>query len=1072
MLTRNFLLSLLLLLGAASSVACTTPECPSKAGCTCDEKTPCGDGLSCENSVCKAVTNESTEEALSPEETTTEHQDAGPSERCTAGQAGCRCLESEVCATGLRCESGTCQACPEGAAGCACKSEKTCDSGLACENNRCAGCLGKHGCPCFGNGNCETGNKCHLAKDRTSICAVCQEKEADCNCTKDAECGGTLICVNRRCMDPSLANRIPASPKCYSDCEGDVKAKDGTLKVCHPEYKLVEDCPAGQTCHEGSCRTTEQIKQDDPKAYPYCQTDAHCPSWQACVQGRCYSTCRATSDCPSGFKCFSYVCRRECHLRTNLCDNQSICTTKGSDDGICLPKANSYDPNTPPKTTTSGTFALPFHTLEFNSANTSSEFRIQNKGEFPAEFVISRLRDNIGSAKPLAWLKIDLCKTYSNDGKFCTAFEGRPTAIEPLRLKDVPAGKTVILRVSDANGKPPSQTSYSGSIQIQSPLYGTQEAGIEYHERLDGQWKGTMIAFGNFEDTHIDQFPASSSLDLRTLKNALLRLWLNFKRREITRDQFFAVLRSLREQTWQVKQVADTCRKLYSTQASEDVLCYPYASEKGYEILSYSQREAPPPSGASELPFVINLKQKTDTLLEGRIDTSQTLQYAGHPQITLQLAESLGSKNLVPLASMNATIDLGGRFFLLKNETCPDSARFDKATLPWLVPGFSLLSEPRSGSLFRDRFACHAKTLPLNVPATATSAQKQAIEEANKSLSAANPVPNGWTLRRKLELVDGAVIDGNYLFLLYKERFLSFFHDDSGSTNPLNGDFVNYGYILLQRVPAELKDEDFLGNPAPKETACTGTSGCTNSEVCIHGACRPPSRLQQVTCSPSIVHAATGWTLARTSDLYARNTSQLGDLANALLGKQSATTANDTSLHILRTENNGEIEYSYLRDGQKRFVHFYCEETQQFNGGPKNNPRDCPAESKVFFFEDILTENELRSHACQAHQQCSSVFAQRANQLSYRGNVPFRCADKDAVLCDANRKDLREGKIFFQLSLQSNTFVSSLTPFHNALFEAFRYRLKFQSRTGKNLGFAPEMCSPVAASQTPYCYAP
>ncbi len=1070
MLTRNLLFSFLLLLGSVLSSGCTPSACPGKAGCTCDDKTPCESGYRCENSVCKTTTDESHEEPLPLEETTTE-QDAGPTERCIAGQAGCRCLESATCLAGLRCESDLCRVCPEGTAGCACKADKSCNNGMTCENDRCIGCIGKHGCSCFGNGNCEAGNRCHLAKDGANSCVACTSGEIDCNCAKDSDCGGALLCVNKRCMDASQANRIPQSPTCYSDCEGDIKAKDGTLKVCHPEYKLVEGCPAGQTCHEGSCRSSEQIKQDDPKAYPYCQTDAHCPAWQACVQGRCYSTCRATSECPNGFKCFSYVCRRECNLRTNLCDNSSLCSTKGKDDGVCLPKPNPHNPS-PPQTTSAGTFALPFHTMEFNNATTTGEFRIHNKGEFPADFVISRLRDDIGSTKPLAWLKFDVCKTYSSDGTSCTAFEGRPTAQEPIRLPNVPAGKTVILRVSDANGKPPSHTSYTGALQIQSPRYGTQEAGIEYQERLDGHWKGTMVAFGNFDDTNIDKFPASASLDLRTLKNAFLRLWLNFKRREISREQFFAVLRSLREGTWQVKQVAETCRTLYSSQASEDVLCYPYASEKGYEILSYSQREAPPPSGASELPFAIDLKQKTDTTLEGRIDSTHTLHYAGMPQITLQLAEALGTKTLVPLSAMSATIDLGGRYAIGKDQNCDDSTRFAKVTQPWLVPGFTLLSEPRSGSLFRDRFACHAKTLPLVVPPTATAEQKQAIEAANQSLSAANPIPNGWTLRRKLELVDGALIEGNYLFLLYKERFLSFFHDNSGNANALNGDFVNYGYMLLQRVPAERKDTEIIGNPAPKETACTGTSGCPSGEVCIQSTCRPPSRLQQVTCSPQIVKAATGWAITRTSDLYARDSAALGDLASALFGKQSASIANNTNLHITRSEPNGLPTYTYLRSGIPRFIHYYCEDTQQFNGGPTDHPRACPPDSKVVFFEDTLTESELRAHACQSNQSCLPVFTQLTRKSTYRGNVPFRCVSKEAVLCDANRNDLREGKIFFQVSTQSTSFVSSLTPFQNALFEAFRYRLKFQDRTGKNLGFAPEMCNAVASSQTPYCYDP
>ncbi len=446
------------------------------------------------------------------------------------------------------------------------------------------------------------------------------------------------------------------------------------------------------------------------------------------------------------------------------------------------------------------------------------------------------------------------------------------------------------------------------------------------------------------------------------------------------------------------------------------------------------------------------------------------------PQITLQLAEALGTKTLVPLSAMSATIDLGGRYVVGKDQNCDDSTRFAKVTQPWLVPGFTLLSEPRSGSLFRDRFACHAKTLPLVVPPTATAEQKQAIEAANQSLSAANPIPNGWTLRRKLELVDGALIEGNYLFLLYKEHFLSFFHDGSSGNNALSGDFVNYGYMLLQRIPTERKDTEIVGNPAPKETTCTSASGCKNDEICVSGVCRPTSRLQQIACSPHIVRSAINRVIAKTEDLRAWTPADLDNLVSALMGKQSTHISENTALHINRSENNGNISYTYARDGFQRFIHYYCEDTKQFNGGPFDSPTDCPPDSKVLFFEHTLTEDALRMHTCQSTatqtNTCAITLQQLQSDAVYRGNVPFRCVDKDAVFCDANRQDLREGKIFFQPPPQSNTFVSSLSPFQNALFEAFRYRLKFQSRAGKNLGFTPEICSQVASSQTPYCYDP
>ncbi|MCB9641728.1 MAG: hypothetical protein H6728_01500 [Myxococcales bacterium] len=109
-----------------------------------------------------------------------------------------------------------------------------------------------------------------------------------------------------------------------------------------------------------------------------------------------------------------------------------------------------------------------------------------------------------------------------------------------------------------------------------------------------------------------------------------------------------------------------------------------------------------------------------------------------------------------------------------------------------------------------------------------TSEQIQAIQDYNKSLSAANPVPNGWKLRRKLELVDGAVIEGNYLFLIYKERFVSFFQNTTRTTNPLGNNFANYGYMLLQRTPCRTERRRLCGKcRQPKRPLVRATQVCT-----------------------------------------------------------------------------------------------------------------------------------------------------------------------------------------------------------------------------------------------------
>ncbi|MCB9641730.1 MAG: hypothetical protein H6728_01510 [Myxococcales bacterium] len=61
----------------------------------------------------------------------------------------------------------------------------------------------------------------------------------------------------------------------------------------------------------------------------------------------------------------------------------------------------------------------------------------------------------------------------------------------------------------------------------------------------------------------------------------------------------------------------------------------------------------------------------------------------------------------------------------------------------------------------------------------------------------------------------------------------------------------------------------------------------------------------------------------------------------------------------------------------------------------------------------------------------------QTTQAPIERNVPYRCTDANAVLCDNNRLDVREGKIFFQVPVQSTVFVSKLTPISNALFRSF-----------------------------------
>jgi hypothetical protein len=83
----------------------------------------------------------------------------------------------------------------------------------------------------------------------------------------------------------------------------------------------------------------------------------------------------------------------------------------------------------------------------------------------------------------------------------------------------------------------------------------------------------------------------------------------------------------------------------------------------------------------------------------------------------------------------------------------------------------------------------------------------------------------------------------------------------------------------------------------------------------------------------------------------------------------------------------------------------------------------------------------------------------------------WRCkVDQDGnrgVFCDENREDLRDGKEFFAKTDKKAVFPS----IYAVTSQAFRYKVKFRSREGKNIGFTPDICQG-SSNEIPYCYDP
>ena len=998
-------------------------------------------------------------------------EDAGPAEKrkiCAPGTAACRCLPTGGCNTGLRCEGGVCEDCPAGSAGCACQKSNKCNAGLKCEAGVCKGCVGKAHCPCFGNNSCESGNRCEVSQSGAAVCKPCSGDKAQCSCKSDADCG-SLACVNMRCQDLAKVNKVPKNPVCYSPCDGDVQNSDGTIRICDTKYQLTKGCGIGQTCHEGSCVPTPKVNKLVSSDYPFCMESADCPSWQVCLSGRCYSTCSSSSQCSDGFTCYSYVCRRKCNLRTSPCSGKETCLSLNSqdDDGICMPRA-SRSMNPGKKTQVQTVFELfPREIIQTNH-DKGGIFVLTNKSAFATKYTISRGSDNLGTKTPLSWLKLDLCKTYNKDRSDCTAFEGKATAKDPFTV-EVPGKQRVIIQISNINGQPKTVAAYRGMFRVKSDEV-EQLLSFVYRKSGNARWKGKLYSFGNFDDNGIDKFPAPLSVKIRDLSNAFLRRWLNFKRNEINFDQFRALLRSMQEGTWRLPLVVKNCKTAYSQQTTEDVLCYPYSNSKGYMIFSYSNREATVPTGLSSLDLVMDLKNGSGNSLEGRIVTSESLQYPGDPKVTMQFSSVPGQSEKTLLTSMKATIDMGGRYNVEANESCADGKNNELVSVPWILPDFLGGSTATKG-LLRERYECRNKTVPLAIPAGATAKQRQAIEQLNLSLSGANPVPNGRTLRRTIELVDGLLYKNRYLFAIVKERFVSFFPPKQGSV--LSKDLVRYGYIFMERSLDEIDAKSTVGN-APPKSSCASNSQCKTGEICSGGICQPNNLMKQVVCSPNIVRKALGSSITKSSEILRWGTGNLDKLTTALILGQTSADASNTSNLIPRVTNSDKtIQYSYKSNvtGKTHYIHYFCGDTGQFNGGPVGSETNCPLGSQVIFFESTVSEKQIRADACQVAKTCAARLKQLSTDKGYRTNVPFRCKDAKSEFCDNNRKDLREGKVFFRPFAQSKK-LSELTPLRNAIRQAFRYRFKFQSRSGKNIGFAPVICQPGTSTQTPYCYEP
>ena len=1068
---------------ACESGTCARPSCPAGSdGCPCTAKGECGvtsygEALTCKDSVCSA-------------------------DSCPAGQTGCACKDAYACTTaGDSCQGGFCRPveCPSGQQHCACAGGG-CASGLTCRDGAiCVDGTGWVGGPCFSDGTCKKGSRCQGGQ-----CLPCTLGSTACACRDDATCYPGLACSNGLCAYASTVVTPPTDAPCYTPCSSDLVLSDGTYKKCGAD-RLLDGCVGGLVCKNGSCTKSG----DTP---PACVQDIECPNFQTCLAGHCYSNCKTNGDCTGGRVCHLHVCRQPCDMSGSApCPSGYSCETADGVLGACTPVKS---PAATAQTSVNGGFALDVTSFALSNVKTGGQVVITNNSPTAAKFTLRKR----GHSRYKADGTVDSADDPANDGVDCdpakdcpltwlkVGSNGNNQAVQSLVVNVDGNGGTSLLTFEGAGdaGVP----RWAGSLEVIQATLGSRTVSLEYVERPDGRWEGTIQYFANFGDEGLSDWASTPDTKknptlLAKVGNALVQRWGAFRTGNLSWAEFQAVLQSVQTQSWRWPSVTADCKV-------QGGACYPYDnSALGLSVLTSDLLSRPVPTGISELPFAANLYFPDPTgkpaHLEGMIDGSYALQYPGDPAVSADLGgdpsqcqAKSGPTCLVFVNSMHADMFLGGRYATTSSDTqCSvrPGAGYRLVKTPWLVPGFTSGTEVDAGSGLRYQYECRDARLPRGDGPTVEPTQ--AVADANLSLVPANPVPDARTRRRSIDIVDGALVDQRYLFLIFHETYPSFL---PGDTTP----FSAYGYVLLQRQPDDLDLADDDGDGVPN--AYDGSHPAD--------ARTEPAGILDAKCSPAVVKQALG---PGTTTVTADNAAKL---AVALIDGRVPT-----GTPALITSGSGES------------VHYLCADTGQFDGGPgaatdpgqpfsgtqddscglsdpaKNHygsngvcddggpgaatsicplgrdktdcgtrkqsdldPRvACPAGSDVTFFtlDSTMTQKDVAGLSCQIatpKPTCAGTLrgwrtAPDSHLVQYQ--PAWRCQDANAVFCDSNRYDLRDGKLFYAATDAQAVFA----PLYADIDLAFRYKTKFRGREGTGIGFAPQVCVP-GSDQVPYCYDP
>jgi hypothetical protein len=993
---------------------CELPDCAvGDEGCGCLPDRTCnndesGDRLVCDGNVCQPGT-------------------------CDLGAANCACRADYSCDGDLVCIDGTCglSLCDQGDLACGCNADGSCNSDqLTCSAGQCVPTTcnqGEQGCGCYNDFTCGTTTDNVQLACSAGICVrpSCPQGTQSCGCRADATCDGELICLAGVCtIDPGVSDTEttpPENPVCYTPCEEGLVAGDGSYRPCSSEG-LMAGCVDGKTCNEGSCVDPGQ----PPRA---CASESNCPDYQTCIAGQCFSNCEVDGDCSAARQCHRKVCRLPCAATDDSCPQNRFCSTTDGDTGFCLPlepPAGSFA-----QLAVLGDYKIDDNALDFTSVDTGSSFTITNSSPVFQTFTISKLEHveyeqdglDIIETNPLPWLRMGVSGTVVVQASFQVG---------------VDAGDSATIYIEDAGASVRSR--WSGKLLVSNPNLGDRQVSLTYAELPKGKWAGKMYYFANFEDGQREGLPSlmdvwladrANATNRDNVPNPFVQVWGRFKDGSLPGgfEEFQAMLTAVETGSWKFENVRNLCP--VPGNPDPNTACYLYSNAQGFSLFSESVQTEPVPSGVVELPVSVNLDEPTGGAYTatGKIVTGETLHYAGDPQITVSFTDdpsgcttTAGGTCLTHIDDFAADIYVGGRYATDVTDsgcTAVGSAAgdFELHGTPWLVPRFDQGVSLDEETGLRYRYECRGRTLPFD---------GQGEYEVNMSLAASNPVPDGKSRRRSIELVDGAMINQESMFVIFRERFPSFL----GSTDE---DFFAYGYMLLDKEAADLDAEAFAGN-APVDPNVY------------------PDILN-VVCSDELMEEVIGTPGPHNPVAEAET------LARAVIDGVKPV-ASETFI------------------GGNETAHWFCEDTGHLDGGPDPFTRvPCPVESRVEFFTIDISAyataqegaTDLSGEPCNQNGTCQQTLnAWKTNgTYSFRENPVWRCADVNAVFCDANRDDLVVDRLFYAASMSEAVFL----PIRSEIESAFRYLTRFRNRQGQGIGFAPEICIE-DSDQIPYCYDP